>query len=778
MRRTVLFFVLASLGLFFAGNRVQPTPTPIKPQPERQLLLEVKIYDILTKKPLPEARIYITSGIMGFSDKHGYASFRLNIPKKAFEIRVSYKGYMTTIESMYPYRWEDAKVQQSGMMAIEFGMPPLARLKEASALIRDPRTLDPNRFQEHRHVTERPQSNDNERPSVPGISPTNGPTYPLPKQIKVILTSGKTITLPLEEYLKGVLPREIGPSFPAEAQKAQAVAARSYTVNYTRGGSRAICTTTRCQVWGTTRYTSTDKAVDATKNIVAVHQGKLVGGWFAASCGGKTRSNKEAGWSSTALPYLKGVTCMENKTGACKVVCTVSMGKTSTCWGVYGHRVGLCQRGAQAMGKCGKKFGDIIRHYYTGAQLANESNPTPSDKNGAKLISESPGANTKMNPGQAFTKRWKLSNTGNTTWSASGGYALVRTGGDALGMPSKLALGSSDKISPKGSKEFSFRVTSPTAAKTYRSTWQMDHKGKKFGPVLNLSIIVEAPSANCKDEDKDGYYASTGGCKKTPYDCNDKDKSVHPGAREICGNGKDDDCKGGDSSCPSQCQDKDKDGYFAKGANCPTPYDCNDNDKEIYPGAKEICGNGKDDDCQAGDIACPKPTGCQDLDGDGYKAGKDCTEVQDCNDNDKEIYPGAKEICGNGKDDDCQGGDKACGNSGGKKMGESGCQSHKECETGTCLSFRDQQLCTKRCTQSEECPKGYSCLQGKACWPKNPIIDACQKNEDCKESEVCEKGACKKKSGCGCSASPQEESSLFLLVLLFFPLLLLRRAFS
>ncbi|MBD3310171.1 hypothetical protein GF351_03050 [Candidatus Woesearchaeota archaeon] len=67
---------------------------------------------------------------------------------------------------------------------------------------------------------------------------------------------------------------------------------------------------------------------------------------------------------------------------------------------------------------------------------------------------------------------------------------------------------------------------------------------------------------------------------------------------------------------------------------------------------------------------------CVDADGDGYGVCPDCGianscafDGDDCNDTDASIHPGAKDICGNGIDEDCDGKDKKCG---GDDSGNSG----------------------------------------------------------------------------------------------------------
>ena len=80
--------------------------------------------------------------------------------------------------------------------------------------------------------------------------------------------------LGVEDYVKGVLPYEIDPDWPAEAQKAQAVCARSFALGTHKhtGSEYDLCNTTNCQVYlGANRATeASDAAVDATKGEYAV----------------------------------------------------------------------------------------------------------------------------------------------------------------------------------------------------------------------------------------------------------------------------------------------------------------------------------------------------------------------------------------------------------------------------------------------------------------------------------------------------------------------------
>ncbi len=111
----------------------------------------------------------------------------------------------------------------------------------------------------------------------------------------------------MENYIHGVLPYEMGSTFPMEALKAQAVAARTYVVQAMnkRAAYYDVVDTTTDQVYrGVTG--SNDRYVQAaseTAGIVAMYNGSYVGGYYTASNGGQTEAVKNA-WGNSSYPYL------------------------------------------------------------------------------------------------------------------------------------------------------------------------------------------------------------------------------------------------------------------------------------------------------------------------------------------------------------------------------------------------------------------------------------------------------------------------------------------
>ncbi|MGH9870162.1 MAG: SpoIID/LytB domain-containing protein, partial [Candidatus Polarisedimenticolia bacterium] len=139
--------------------------------------------------------------------------------------------------------------------------------------------------------------------------------------IEVVLTPGRTLqainVLNAEDYLKGVVPRELGPTlYPElEALKAQAVAARTYALRtlgeFAREGYD-ICATPRCQVYKgmEVEHPFSDRAIAETAGQVLLYEGELVDALYSSTCGGHTEDGHVI-FPLKREPYLKGVPCVE-----------------------------------------------------------------------------------------------------------------------------------------------------------------------------------------------------------------------------------------------------------------------------------------------------------------------------------------------------------------------------------------------------------------------------------------------------------------------------------
>jgi stage II sporulation protein D len=112
----------------------------------------------------------------------------------------------------------------------------------------------------------------------------------------------------LENYLKGVVPAEMPSGWPAEALKAQAVAARSYALaNLHKGQNFDLYADTRDQVYGGTAAESqaASDAIAATKGEVVLWNGNVADTLFFSTSGGRTNSALDA--TGSAVPYLVSV---------------------------------------------------------------------------------------------------------------------------------------------------------------------------------------------------------------------------------------------------------------------------------------------------------------------------------------------------------------------------------------------------------------------------------------------------------------------------------------
>ena len=149
------------------------------------------------------------------------------------------------------------------------------------------------------------------------------------KEISVYLAdSGKCVTMPFEEYITGVVCAEMPALFEVEAIKAQAVAARTYTVSKINANANdlqdahkgaSICTSpSHCQAyvpkeeiskkWGNNAeefYNKIKSAVLDTKGEILTYQNEPIRAVFHSSNSGRTENASDV-WGGD-FPYLKSV---------------------------------------------------------------------------------------------------------------------------------------------------------------------------------------------------------------------------------------------------------------------------------------------------------------------------------------------------------------------------------------------------------------------------------------------------------------------------------------
>lgn len=119
------------------------------------------------------------------------------------------------------------------------------------------------------------------------------------------------VELPLEQYLKGVVPAEMPASYPHEALKAQAIAARSETL--AKIGLKHLndpfdlCAHVHCQAYSGNNHEDgrTAAAVDETCGQVLILNNRIAEAVYSACCGGRTE-NKLNVWNPPGSSHLEG----------------------------------------------------------------------------------------------------------------------------------------------------------------------------------------------------------------------------------------------------------------------------------------------------------------------------------------------------------------------------------------------------------------------------------------------------------------------------------------
>lgn len=203
----------------------------------------------------------------------------------------------------------------------------------------------------------------------------------VPDEVRVENLNGFTGMMNLDEFIGGVVTREMNDGFPREALRAQAVASRSYALDrlrtrgYANGG----------QAYSSTVGSLSRAAAIFTSKQVLLYNGAIAQAFFSARCNGDFTLNSEdgptltrcfpGGLTTAVVPYCRSRPCSghSNCSSTSEQCCTVTIdGKTNH---IYGHGVGLCQRGAQQFASRDRlSYSTILSNYYTNVRLHTGTN--------------------------------------------------------------------------------------------------------------------------------------------------------------------------------------------------------------------------------------------------------------------------------------------------------------------------------------------------------------------------------------------------------------------
>jgi SpoIID/LytB domain protein len=357
------------------------------------------------------------------------------------------------------------------------------------------------------------------------------------RSVRLSATAVSTVAvMPMESYLRGVVPRESPASWEMEALKAQAIAARSYS-EYKRAHIPAgqyfdICDTTQCQVFGGSTYYSaagarlygeearTNQAVQETSGVIRAYQGAAIFAEFSSSNGG---------WSTTgSMPYLAAQRDDWDGVVSNNVhywTAQVSADQIEARYPAVGTllRMRVTSRDGNGDWKGRVKTvvlegrdsaGNATSVSTTGAGIYN-ANVWPASSNGLKsswwhplpatnaaIDSQSPSPRLVQSPGTSrATITVTMRNNGTTTWPTSNlrmvvaspvGEADPLVGGSAY---PGVYTGSATSIPPDGLATFAFNLTGDNVkpgvyARAYRIRLG---NGTVFGATVGWRIAVDAP---------------------------------------------------------------------------------------------------------------------------------------------------------------------------------------------------------------------------------------------------------------------------------------------
>jgi hypothetical protein len=351
------------LGFWLSWSALQagPSGAPLAPG-LAGAPIHGQVTDLATGLPLPGA-IVVADTAATATDAEG--RYRLTVPPGRHDVRVVADGYVgTTLVAVTA-----GPADQPANVAL-----PPANPAEAAA------RAGANR------LTAREASELAQAAAAAPVAMA-APITAVPAVIRVLMPDGTIVAMDTDDYLKGVVPAEMGFVFrrALEALKAQAIASRTYAATACLADSAGdpgrcepgldanVDTTTRTQVWRPVHYDVTDEAVQATHGQAARDGDALIRALFFARTSLRTLDSEDSPCcGNTVTRYLRSVSSPE-------------------AFGVrWGHGAGMSQEGAAVFGAWGATAAEIVEHYYSGVRVDPPGQPRLFDA-GASPRSVGPG---------------------------------------------------------------------------------------------------------------------------------------------------------------------------------------------------------------------------------------------------------------------------------------------------------------------------------------------------------------------------------------------------
>jgi hypothetical protein len=203
----------------------------------------------------------------------------------------------------------------------------------------------------------------------------------VPDEVRVENLNGFTGIMNFDEFIGGVVTAEMNDGFPREALRAQAVASRTYALQRYRSRGFANGGQAYSSVLGNL---SRSAALFTSKQVI-LYNGTVPVAYFSARCNGDFTLNSEdgptlnrcnvGGLGAGSVPYCRSRPCSGhiNCSQTSELCCEVTVNNELNY--IYGHGVGMCQRGAQQFAaRDGWSYHRILTNFYTNVTLQKATN--------------------------------------------------------------------------------------------------------------------------------------------------------------------------------------------------------------------------------------------------------------------------------------------------------------------------------------------------------------------------------------------------------------------